>query len=57
MINKKDYKELLKSINEDSLKLEEIIKKIEKENELLKLKNKKKEIILEELKNISNKID
>lgn len=55
-MNKKLSKEeILKSIDDDNKRLENIVKALEKENENLKLKNKKKEIILKEIEEIIKK--
>ena len=55
MDKKLNKEELLKSIDEDNAKLESMVKFLEKENEKLKLKNKKKEIILKELEEFIKK--
>ena len=55
MSKKLNKKELLKSIDEDNAKLDKIIKLLEQENQRLRLKNKKKEIILKELQEFINK--
>ena len=55
-MNKKlNNEELLKHIDEDNAKLESIVKALEKENEKLRLKNKKKGIILEEIQSCIKK--
>lgn len=52
---KLNKEELLKSIDEDNAKLESMVKFLEQENEKLRLKNKKKEIILKELEEFIKK--
>jgi len=55
MDKKLNKEELLKSIDEDNAKLESMVKFLEQENEKLRLKNKKKEIILKELEEFVKK--
>lgn len=55
MDKKLNKEELLKSIDEDNAKLESIVKFLEQENQKLRLKNKKKEIILKELEEFIKK--
>lgn len=55
MHKKLNKEELLKSIDEDNTKLECMIKLLEQQNQKLRLKNKKKEIILKELEDFIKK--
>lgn len=51
MFKKLSRKELLRSIDEGNEMIVSIVESLEKENEKLRFRNKKKEIILKEIQN------